>query len=203
MTVRNLDKAGRKRFAKRIAHLPRAKPTASQRRALEEDEKKIERRITPERRVRVPVDYDFAALNPEVMRRLARIAGYAKQKYGAWDRYTKQPLVGDADPINHAFSHLFDYLMGKSYERFDGGSDWNLIAAIYNLMMAFDAHHRWGPQQHPLVLEVLGAPNGCRTKPFKTDEMIKTVVHGAAMAVTANLMTEALRRRRKRRRKKS
>lgn len=113
--------------------------------------------------MRVPVDFRYDALNPEFLKCLAMIGAYADQKYGAWEQYTGARLTGDKSPINHIYEHLRAYVMGESYDHFDGDMRWQLVAVAYNAMMAYYNHSRWGHERHPLTVEPscghgLGAP---------------------------------------------
>ncbi len=101
---------------------------------------------------RVPVDYDFGALNPAFLTGLAKIAGYASEKYGSALQYANGRLVGEKSPINHAIAHIMLYVQGESHDRF-GDVRWHLVAAAYNLMMEHFYCSKWGHLPHPLARE--------------------------------------------------
>jgi len=98
---------------------------------------------------RLPVDTIFTALNPEFMRRLAKIASYASEKYGSWEQYTRARLDGEKSCISHAIDHVMHYQAGDRYDHFDGATEWHLVAAAYNLMMQFYYHSVFGPEPSP------------------------------------------------------
>jgi hypothetical protein len=104
---------------------------------------------------RVPVDFDYSALNPGFIKGLARIAGYAAGKYGSALQYTNARLVGEKSPINHAKEHIDLYVCGKPHDRF-GSPKWHLVAAAYNLGMEYFYFEKWGHVPHPLVVEEKG-----------------------------------------------
>ncbi len=94
--------------------------------------------LQPEGKVkRVPVDYRHDAINPEFIHCLARIAGYAAQKYGSPMQYLDARLMGEKGPINHARNHIGEYQLGKLHDHF-GDLRFQLAAAAYNLMMEFN-----------------------------------------------------------------
>lgn len=101
---------------------------------------------------REPVDFDFTALNWDFLKKMARIPLHATEKYGSWSQYKNARLEGEKSPINHAIEHLRKYLAGESYDRWDKGVDWHLVAASYNCMMAWYYHFRFGHETHPLTL---------------------------------------------------
>lgn len=84
---------------------------------------------------REPVDYDYNALDPETLHRLAQIAGHAIDKYGSWQQYRAARLTGEKSPINHVYEHIGNYRARVPYDRFGGHHTWHLVAAMYNLMM--------------------------------------------------------------------
>jgi hypothetical protein len=97
---------------------------------------------------RIPVDFDYASVHPQFLKGLARIAGYAAEKYGTWHQYLGTRLVGDKSPVNHAYDHIRAYREQEVYERLDGHPRWHLVAAAYNLMMAFVYDERFGPEEN-------------------------------------------------------
>lgn len=102
---------------------------------------------------RVPVDYVYEAINPTFLKWMARIGAYASEKYGAWDQYKHERLVGEKSPINHAYEHLRSYQMGEPYDRFDGDVRWHLVGVAYNAMMEFFYCTKFGHLLHPLNVE--------------------------------------------------
>lgn len=100
---------------------------------------------------RAPVNFDYQAINPDMMKGLAMIAGYAAEKYGSWDQYLNERLVGEKSPINHAYEHLRAFVSYEPYDHFDGHPRWHLIAAIYNLMMELGYHDMHGELLNPIV----------------------------------------------------
>lgn len=102
---------------------------------------------------RVPVDFRYDAINLDFLKGLARIGGYAAEKYGSWEQYSNARLTGEKSPLNHAYEHLRQYAVGEPYDHFDGDVKWHLVAAAYNLMMEFFYATKWGPARHPLVVE--------------------------------------------------
>ena len=86
---------------------------------------------------RVTVDYRHDAINPEFLQFLARIGGYAGQKYSDPLQYLGTRLIADKGPINHALNHIGEYRMGLSHDHFGDDPRWQLAAAAYNLMMEF------------------------------------------------------------------
>ncbi len=102
---------------------------------------------------RVPVDFRYDAVNPTFLKWMARIGGYASEKYGSWDQYKTSRLTGDKSPINHIYEHLRSYVESEPYDHFDGDVRWHLVAVAYNAMMAFYYHSKWGPEVHPLHLD--------------------------------------------------
>lgn len=101
---------------------------------------------------RVPVDFNYEAVNPTFLKMLARIGSYAAEKYGSWEQYTRARLVGEKSPINHAYEHIRCYVVGEPYDKFDGDPKWHLAAAAYNLMMEFFYASKFGCVDHPLVI---------------------------------------------------
>src|SRR5574341_1431 len=100
--------------------------------------------------IRVPVDYRFDAINPDFELMLAKIGAYADEKYGDCFQYTATELTGNRSPLNHARAHINSYMRGESYDRFDGDPEWHLVAAAYNLQMAFYYSRKFGRRPHPL-----------------------------------------------------
>jgi hypothetical protein len=105
---------------------------------------------------RVPVDFDYACINPDFLKMLAQIGEFAKSKYGAWEQYTGARLVGEKSPINHAYEHLRQYTAGEPYDHFEGDVSRHLAAVAYNCMMEFYFLMRWGHLKHPLVQQQNG-----------------------------------------------
>ena len=100
---------------------------------------------------RVPVDYIYTAIHPHFLKALAKIAAYANEKYGSWDQYLPERLVGEKDPLNHVYEHLRQYQCGEAYDHFDGDLKWHLAAAAYNLMMCWHYHGKFGHIPHPAI----------------------------------------------------
>lgn len=100
---------------------------------------------------RVPVDFNYEAVNPDFLKRLAMIGSYAAEKYGSWHQYTRARLVGEKSPINHAYEHIRCYVAGEPYDKFDGDPKWHLVAAAYNLMMSYFYDQKFGRIEHPLL----------------------------------------------------
>lgn len=86
---------------------------------------------------RVPVYFRHDAIHPEFRKFLARIAGYAQEKYGDPMQYLGARLLKDKGPINHALDHIGQYQMGVDHDHFGPDPRWQLAAAAYNLMMEF------------------------------------------------------------------
>jgi len=101
---------------------------------------------------RVPVDFDYASIHPQFLKGFARIAGYAADKYGSWHQYLGARLVGDRSPINHAYDHIRAYREQEAYDHFDGHPRWHLVAAAYNLGMAWAYDVKFGPEENPFKL---------------------------------------------------
>ncbi len=101
----------------------------------------------PNKVIRVPVKYDYAAIHPEFLKMLAEIGSYADAKYGSWSQYLKARLGGNAAPVNHIYEHLRSYQMLERYDHFEGDVRRHLAAIAYNAMMEFAAHCKWGPAQ--------------------------------------------------------
>ena len=102
---------------------------------------------------RVPVDFDYAAIHPQFLKGLARIAGYAAGKYGSCHQYLGSRFVGDKSPINHAYDHIRAYREREAYDHFDGHPRWHLVAAAYNLMMEWVYDLKFGPEKSPFDAE--------------------------------------------------
>jgi hypothetical protein len=102
---------------------------------------------------RHPVDFDYNAINPDFLHRMARIAAYAAEKYGSWEQYRDARLRGDKSPINHIFGHLKAFRLGERYDRFDGDPRWHLVAVAYNCMMEYFYVTKYGFEKHPLTVE--------------------------------------------------
>ena len=102
---------------------------------------------------RVPVDFRYDAINPMFLKMLARIGGYAAEKYGSFEQYTDARLEGEKSPLNHAYEHIRQYVCKEPYDHFDGDHRWHLAAACYNLMMAYYYDSKMGHETHPLVVD--------------------------------------------------
>jgi hypothetical protein len=109
-------------------------------------------RTNRDRATRKPVAYRYDALNPDFLRLLADIAGYADQKYGAAEQYTSSRLVKEASPVNHIYEHLRQYQVGEPYDHFDGDPAYHLAAVAYNAMMEFWYLRTHGHLLNPLVV---------------------------------------------------
>lgn len=114
---------------------------------------------------RIPVDYDFGALNPFFLKGLAKIAVLASGKYGSWSQYTQARLVGEKSPVNHAMDHLLHYALGDPYDAFDGSPVWHLFAAGYNIQMEVFYFMRYGHLKHPLTVDPSDCPNPAKDTP--------------------------------------
>jgi hypothetical protein len=101
---------------------------------------------------RVPVDFNYEAVNPGFLKRLAMIGSYAAEKYGSWDQYTAARLTGEKSCINHAYEHLRKYVEGEPYDHFDGHVTWHLVAVAYNCMMEMWYCLKFGHVPHPLTV---------------------------------------------------
>jgi hypothetical protein len=135
---------------------------------------------------RVPVDYRYDAVNPEILKRLARIGAYAAEKYGSWEQYKDARLVGEKSPINHALEHIRQYVAGEPYDHFDGDLRWHLAAAAYNLSMEMYYHSRWGYLPHPLTLpaEIRREGSGPIGEPHEKLNAIRRLIDGATSRTT-------------------
>jgi hypothetical protein len=100
---------------------------------------------------RVAVDYRYDAINPDFLKWLARIGGYAAEKYGSWEQYRDARLTGEKSPVNHIYEHLRSFVTGEAYDHFDGDVRWHLVAVAYNAMMEFYYVTRYGAVRHPLA----------------------------------------------------
>ena len=100
---------------------------------------------------RVPVSYRFDALNWDFIRRMADIAGYAGEKYGAPEQYTTARLTGEKSPMNHLMEHYHQFMVGEKYDHFDGDPKWHLPAIAYNAMMEYLYTTEHGHLPSPLV----------------------------------------------------
>jgi hypothetical protein len=101
---------------------------------------------------RVPVDFRYDAINPDFLKRLARIGHYAAEKYGSWEQYTPARLTGEKSCINHVYEHLRQYQLGEPHDKF-GDVRMHLVAAAYNLMMEHFYCSKFGHVKHPLHVE--------------------------------------------------
>lgn len=102
---------------------------------------------------RVPVAFRYDAVNPMFLKWLAEIGHYASEKYGSWEQYAEERLVGEKSPINHIYEHLRQYVMNEPYDHFEGDVRRHLAAIAYNSMMAFHYHSKFGPEVHPLTVD--------------------------------------------------
>lgn len=102
---------------------------------------------------REPVDHDYTALNWDFIKAMAWIPLHAAEKYGSWHQYTAARLSGEKSPANHAIEHIARYLKGEPYDKLDGHPRRHLVAAAYNLMMAYYYDKKFGPEKHPLVVD--------------------------------------------------
>jgi hypothetical protein len=102
---------------------------------------------------RVPVAFRYDAVNPMFLKGLAMIGHYASEKYGSFEQYAEERLVGEKSPLNHAMEHLRQYVMGEPYDHFDGDLKWHLVAAGYNCMMEFLYLAKFGHVKHPLTVD--------------------------------------------------
>lgn len=101
---------------------------------------------------RVPVDFDYSALNWDFLKQMAQIPPYATEKYGAWQQYSHARLEGEKSPENHIVEHLRSYMLGEPYDKFDGDVGRHLAAIAYNAMMAWYYLKKFGHVPHPLKL---------------------------------------------------
>lgn len=102
---------------------------------------------------RVPVDYIYEAIHPGFLKGLARIAGYAAQKYGSWHQYLNARLTGDKSPINHAMEHIRAYRENEPHDKF-GSVEMQLVAAAYNILMEYVYFLKWGHPGSPFDVDV-------------------------------------------------
>lgn len=101
---------------------------------------------------RVPVDFNYEAVNPGFLKMLAMIGSYAAEKYGSWEQYTRARLTGEKSCVNHIYEHLRCYVVGEPYDKFDGDPKWHLAAVAYNAMMLLFYDEKFGRVDHPLVI---------------------------------------------------
>jgi hypothetical protein len=93
---------------------------------------------------RETVTYSYEGLNWDFIKILAEIAGYAKEKYGSAEQYTKSRLEGEKSPVNHIAEHMRMYLTREKHDHF-GNLEHQLGAIAYNAMMEFWYLHHGGP----------------------------------------------------------
>lgn len=101
---------------------------------------------------RVPVDFNYLAINPDFLKALAQIARYAEEKYGSWHQYTAARLEGEKSCINHIYEHLRCYQLGEPHDKF-GDVKMHLAAIAYNCLMEWFYHEKFGSVEHPLKVE--------------------------------------------------
>jgi hypothetical protein len=101
---------------------------------------------------RVPVDFDYSALNWDFIKLMAQIPPYASEKYGSWSQYTAARLEGEKSPENHMIEHLRSYMLGEPYDKFDKDIGRHLAAVAYNAMMEWFYYKKFGHKTHPLKL---------------------------------------------------
>jgi hypothetical protein len=101
---------------------------------------------------RLPVDFNYEALNPTFLKWMAKIPILATEKYGSWHQYMRGRLVDTNSPINHIIEHVREYREGAPYDAFDGDVRWHLVAVAYNAMMEFFYCSKWVAPKNPFDL---------------------------------------------------
>lgn len=137
--------------------------------------------MSEEKVKRVPVNYQWQALNWDFLRLLADIASYAAGKYGSAEQYVNARLEGEKSPVNHMYEHLRAFQAGELHDHF-GTLEHQLAAVAYNAMIEYAYVRMYGHAPNKVM-----AASTRRGNPLPSVESLIARVAPAITIVAADI----------------